>query len=348
MKDDSLLIDLVPEIKKTAAERYKLLRQISASQPVGRRLLAVQTELTERVVRGHVEILERAGLLSVDPLGISLTHKGEQLLVPLSGYFSRRPSAAEISSQLAAGLSMKEVVLVSGDSSQSETVRKRIGQEGALTLERLIKDGEIIAVSGGTTLSALASALVPMKADVTVVPSRGGFGERIEHQANYIAAVMADKVGGIYRMLHIPDGFSKDAIALLRRESSDLREVESLVHCADILAIGIGEAPLMLRRHQLPAEVKNRLTAQGVCGEALGLYADIHGQILYHMNNVGITLKELESIPHVLIVAGGSTKGAAILAMARAGVRGTLITDEGAAKSILTLLSEENNQEENT
>jgi central glycolytic genes regulator len=61
------------------------------------------------------------------------------------------------------------------------------------------------------------------------------------------------------------------------------------------------------------------------------------GRILYHMNNVGITLEELGNIPLVIIAAGGTSKGAAILAMASAGVRGTLITDEGAAKEIIRL-----------
>lgn len=344
MEEESLLSLLVPEIMEQAAERYEVLRQIALSQPVGRRSLAVQTKLTERIVRGHVEVMERSGLVNVQPNGIRLTEKGEMVLAPLARYFLKRPSFAELERHLKDVLSMKRVILVHGDMDQDEIVKKNVGQEAALILSRFLKHGQIIAVSGGTTMSALASALPRLNLDVTVVPARGGFGEKIEYQANTIAAVTAGKIGGTYRMLHIPDGFSPELIDMLRRETPDLNEIESLIHRADILAIGVGEANRMAQRHQLESGRKNRLIAEGACGEALGLYADIRGDILYRMNNVGITLEELGSIPTVIIAAGGASKGSAILAMARAGVRGILVTDEGAGKEMLRLSAKESIQ----
>lgn len=340
MEEDSLMALLVPEMMEQAAERYEILRQIALSQPVGRRLLAVQTKLTERVVRGHVEAMERSGLLHIQPVGIRLTARGEMVLAPLSRLFLERPSSAEMERQLAEVLSMKSVILVRGDTDQNESIRRRIGQETALAMSRVVRSGQIIAVSGGTTMAAMAEALPRLDLDVTVVPARGGFGEKIEYQANTVAAVTAEKMGGTYRMLHIPDGFSMELINMLRKETPDLLEIESLIHRADLLVIGVGEANRMAQRHQLETGEKNRLLAEGACGEALGLYADIRGRILCRMNNVGITLGELQSIPHVFIAAGGASKGAAILAMARAGVRGTLITDEGAAREILRLAAE--------
>lgn len=340
MEEESLLAALVPEMVEQAAERYRILRQIALSAPVGRRLLAVQTKLTERVVRGHVEAMERAGLLSVQPVGIRLTEKGEALLAPLSRYFSERPPAAELERRLARVLSMKRVLVVRGDSDFDAEVKARIGQEAALAMSRVLKPGQILAMSGGTTMAALAEALPRRKLDVTVVPSRGGFGEKIEYQANTIAALTAEKLGGTYRLLHIPDGFSPELIDMLREETPDLKEIEALIHRADILAIGVGEANRMAQRHQLKTGKKNRLAMEGACGEALGLYADISGKLLYRMNNVGITLEEIKDIPHVFIAAGGASKAAAILSMARAGITGTLVTDEAAGKEILRIAGE--------
>lgn len=159
MEEESLLSLLVPEIMEQAAERYEVLRQIALSQPVGRRSLAVQTKLTERIVRGHVEVMERSGLVNVQPNGIRLTEKGEMVLAPLARYFLKRPSFAELERHLKDVLSMKRVILVHGDMDQDEIVKKNVGQEAALILSRFLKHGQIIAVSGGTTMSALASAL---------------------------------------------------------------------------------------------------------------------------------------------------------------------------------------------
>lgn len=341
MEEDSLIALLAPEMMEQAAERYQLLRQIALSQPVGRRLLSLQAKIKERSVRGHVEALERSGLVTVQPVGIRLTEKGERMLAPLARYFMNRPSLVERERQLAQILSMKEVILVRGDMDQDSAVKQSVGQEAALALSRRLKNGQILAVSGGTTMAALAAAMPRLSLDVTVVPARGGFGEQIEYQANTVAAVLAGKIGGSYRMLHIPDGFSAALIDMLRKESPDLVEMESLIHRADILAIGVGEANQMAQRHQLESGRKNRLMAAGACGEALGLYADLQGRILYRMNNVGIALEELQMIPHVIMAAGGASKGAAILAMAQAGIRGTLVTDEGALREILRIAAEE-------
>ena len=40
---------LVPEMMIEAQERYEILRQIYAAQPVGRHLLTVQTELSDSI-----------------------------------------------------------------------------------------------------------------------------------------------------------------------------------------------------------------------------------------------------------------------------------------------------------
>ena len=42
-----------------------------------------------------------------------------------------------------------------------------------------------------------------------VVPARGGVGEVVEYQANVIASVLAERLRGTYKMLHLPDGLSK-------------------------------------------------------------------------------------------------------------------------------------------
>lgn len=63
MKEDSLMMLLLPEMMTEAQERYEILLQIHDTGPVGRHLLAMQTKLSENVVRRHIEKMEEAGLL---------------------------------------------------------------------------------------------------------------------------------------------------------------------------------------------------------------------------------------------------------------------------------------------
>jgi central glycolytic genes regulator len=337
MKDESLVLMLVPELLGTAENRYEILRQISALEPVGRHLLAVATRLPEADIRRHLTVMKEQGLIESAPKGICLSRKGESLLASFSDVLYRDPKLNQMGRQLGKILSMKQVIVVSGDSTTSVEVKKKMAEEMAFALAHRLRDGNIVAVGGGRIMSLMADALPELHMDVTVVPARGGFGAEIEYQANMIASKVAKKVHGSYRMLHIPDGISPGLIQRLRSESPDTAQVESLIHRADILAVSIGTSRDMAAVHGLPVEVKDRLHREGAVGETLGLYADEKGNVILRMYNIGISPDDIQSVPHVLIAAGGSKKARAILAMARAGVRGILITDEGAAREIINL-----------
>ena len=343
---ESFLLILVLELSQVTQERYNILHQISLLSPVGRHLLAVSTKLSESAVRTHLTIMAEQGLVEVRPNGISLSRKGETLLTSFSDALYKDPTLEDMEKRLQSLLSMERVVIVRGDSDASGAVKANLGSRMAQELTKVVRDESILAVGGGETLSLMTDALPeihsPISMRLTVVPARGGFGAEIKYQANLIAARTAEKLGGTYKLLHVPDGISPGLIRQIRNESPETAEVESLIHRADILAITINGARDMAKVHQLPLDVCERLHEEGVCGEALGVYADIHGKVLYRMYNLGISADELSSVSNVLIAAGGSHKARAILSMSRAGVRGVLITDEGAAKAILEL-TENNN-----
>lgn len=343
---EDVLVSLVPELFEEAELRYAVLKQVSLQQPVGRRTIAEAIGSSERVVRSQATHLEEAGLVVVSPTGIRITARGERLLVALAEYFRKRQSVMQREIFLAEALGMSEVSIVRGDSARNPAILANVAQEGALLVAKLLRDGMVVAVSGGTTLALLAKALPANAAAITTVPARGGFGEHLETQANVVAAQIARKTGGDYRMLHVPDGFSPEIIALMRREDASLREVEELIHRADVLVLGIGEAMQMAERRQLPEDGREQILQGGAVGEALGYYADPMGKVVYCRHNVGVTLAELASVPETVIVAGGSHKAQAILAMARAGVRGRLVTDEGAADAMRRILTKSTSYKE--
>ena len=339
VKEDSLLMLLLPEMMEGAQERYEILRQIHEASPVGRHILAVQTKLSESTIRKHIEKMEEAGLLISRPSGMSLTSKGESLVAPLAPYLQKSPSLSYMERKLESILSMEKVIVVRGDSDRSPEVSNEISQEGALVLLRILRDGHITAVSGGPEVAGIANALPVLHMKVDVVPARGGFGRKIESLPNLVAARMAERLGGTYHLMAIPDGLSPELFLKVKKELPQLKVIDEMLAKADILITGVEDSRNAAEWMELPKDVKTRLAGEGAAGEALGLFTDIHGKVLYRMYNAGISGDDISSIPHVLIAAGGSHKGAAILAMARAGIRGTLITDEGAGNEILSLMA---------
>jgi central glycolytic genes regulator len=172
---------------------------------------------------------------------------------------------------------------------------------------------------------------------VTIVPARGGLGEEVELQASTVAAQLARRLNGSYRMLHVPDNLSPEAMQSLINESS-VAEVLKIVHSADLVVHGIGAAAEMAeRRGTRPTEIASILQA-GAMGEAFGFYFDAQGHIVYNMPSVGLGLNELDQVQQRIAVAGGKQKAAAICAVLKGCGGHVLVTDEGAARAMEEIL----------
>ena len=75
--------------------------------------------------------------------------------------------------------------------------------------------------------------------DIIVVPAQGGLGTDVRLQANTQAERLARRLGGGYRLLHLPDGLTADATDGLAR-LPQVREVLELMRGADVLLYGVG------------------------------------------------------------------------------------------------------------
>ena len=143
---------LVPEMVDLITERYKVLRQISHDQPIGRRTLAKKLGLSERILRSHVDFLKEAGLLDFTLTGMSITEEGAVLLQELRDYVNRLQKLSSLESLLQEKLHLQKVVVLPGDADQDKVVTREIGRVAAGILLRLLADHgkHIVAVTGGT------------------------------------------------------------------------------------------------------------------------------------------------------------------------------------------------------
>lgn len=339
MKDIALLHrKIAPELINVVEDRYNILRHIQFAQPVGRRALAATLAMGERVVRAQVDFLKSAGLVDFSPLGMTLTREGNAMLPELGKYIRLVHGLTDLEDELAEKLKLKRVIIISGDSQSDATVQRELGRAAAGVLSQYLGDNMTIAVSGGSTMARLAEAVNFTAPLTTVVPARGGLGERVEYQANTIAALAATKLGGRYRLLHIPDGMSEQTLEAILANDVNVRSVADMIKHADILVHGIGQAAEMASRRGLTAAMVEEITNHGASGEALGHYCDLQGRIVYVTNSVGLRLDDLAGVGVVIAIAGGARKAAAIVAVTGAGGQDILVTDEAAAKAIQTII----------
>lgn len=215
---------------------------------------------------------------------------------------------------------------------------KKLGFTAAKLLQDLLKPNAVVAISGGSTMAAIAEEMPILPFNPTVVPARGGVGEVVEYQANVIASVLAERLSGSYKMLHLPDGLSQDSLHMLMTCEPQIKEIGDLISRTDVLLFGIGTAMRMADQRHIADDVRKQLVDNHAVGEALGQYCDIEGKLIYSTNNIGLSLPDVVKVPNVIAVAGGQEKANAIIGVMRACQKGILIIDEQAAEGMRQLL----------
>ena len=218
---------IVPELTDLLVLRYQILRQVSHEHPIGRRALAARLGLSERVLRAQVDFLKGCGLLVFSSAGMTVTEEGMDILKELADYVRKLQGLNSLEQLLCGKLNIGRVVIIPGDSDQEEVVKREIGRAAARILSRLLSDGKkhIVAVSGGTTMAALAANVSGSHPQTVVVPARGGLGDNVELQANTIATVLAQRMGASYRQLYVPDSVSEEILNSILAEDTGVKAV---------------------------------------------------------------------------------------------------------------------------
>lgn len=338
-KELQLLQTIAPDIMDVVQERFTILRQIHWMAPVGRRTLAERLHMSERALRTETDLLRQLNLIDSSKSGMTLTKQGVDLVRELEDVMSQLSGMKKMEKELATLLNIEKVIIVAGDSDVDAKVFEKFGQVVTDSLKMLLPDRDnIIAVMGGTTMAAVANQMTPFSEHVQnniFVPARGGIGEAVDIQANSVSEMMANRTGGTSRPLYVPERVSQETYNSLLQEPF-VHQVLDLIKEATCVIHSIGRAMHMAKRRGMSAQELEMLKEKHAVSEAFGYFFNEKGEIVYKIPRIGLQLKELEEVPYVLAVTGGSRKAEAITSyMTHAPHQTWLITDEGAANQIL-------------
>jgi len=335
----NLIEVIAPEAVNILETRYLILRTIFYNQPIGRRSLSDILGLKERAVRDQVDFLRNLGLLKIDLMGMYITDVGLQTLENLHPVYNHIKGIPKLEAKLKEILNIREVNILAGNSKDSGMVLRDMGKISSKIIKNIIRDGDIVGITGGTTMATVAEEIVPdkIKREVIFIPARGGLGRSLETQANSIVATFAKKLGGTYRLLFVPDSLEKEALEYILK-NEDMKESLNLIDSMNLLIFGIGRADTMAKRRNLPKEKVDELISKGAVAEAFGHYFDINGNEIWEYRTVGLSLNKFKLLEKVIAVAGGEEKAEAIISIAKLNKNMVLITDEAAARKIIEIV----------
>ncbi len=225
-----------------------------------------------------------------------------------------------------------------------------IGRAGADYFVEHLRDGDTVAISGGTAVHAMVEALeVTRPYDVEIVPMLGAVQGQVTTDMNYLAARLADRLGGRAYQLHAP-AFAdtrehRDVLLAMR----PVKEILDIARRANVAVFGVGTVNYATSRFvqftALTAEDMKDIAenCKGV-GEIGGQIYDIEGCPCaqgYAERVVGLTLQELKRIPFTIGIAATEIKSQSIYGALRGGYLRTLVTDEVAARGVLAQFEHE-------
>lgn len=340
MKDILLLQQkIVPELIELLEKRYTILRAIYFNMPVGRRALAVQLGIGERIIRSEVNFLKSRNLIEINSMGMNVTGEGEEIIDTLKGFIHELKGLAEIEETVKERLGFQKVIVVPGNVDQDPLILKDMGRVGSQYVKSIINDSQIIAVTGGSSVGELVHSMpkLPKLSNVLVVPARGGMERVVETQANTVTANLAEKLCSNYKLLHVPDAIRRETLEIILNEPGVRDTIES-IRKANLLIYGIGRADEMSKRRGLDDAEISELVDKGAVAEAFGYYFDKNGNIVDKTSTIGVKFEDVRNIDKIVAVAGGSIKAEAIIATKTYNKNSVLITDEGAARRIISLM----------
>ncbi|ASN04765.1 sugar-binding transcriptional regulator [Virgibacillus necropolis] len=334
------LVDLqkkiFPDLLEVMKQRYAILHTINLFQPIGRRSLSDRAKMTERTVRSEVEFLQKRQMIDVSGKGMRITEEGKGILSELAVFMKDITGLSGLETQLKDKLNVEQVIVVRGNSDNQDQVKLEMGKAVVNHLQSHVSTKQTIAVTGGTTMAAVAHVMSPFEKadDCLFVPARGGIGERVESQANTIVAEMAKRTNSDYRMLYVPDPLSELSYQTMLKEPS-IQEITKLIRSTDVILHGIGDALTMANRRKSNDELIRQLEKEHAVSEAFGYYFNSSGDVVHKVRTIGIQLEDLMSVNQVVAIAGGSSKAKAITSYFNQGKADLFITDEAAAEAII-------------
>jgi len=220
------------------------------------------------------------------------------------------------------------------------------GDLAAQWLDESLRDGQVLALSWGTSLQAMVESFsVDQPRSVEVVPLVGGLSTAESLVAGQeLVRELAGRLGATYRYLHAPAMLRSEVARDSLLAEPAIAEVLQRAETADIAVVGIGSvgtgsSNAIIDGLGLSAAERTAFLAADPVGDMCCRFFDADGKPVFgdvHDRVLAIELERLRRIPTVVGVATGVDKMPGVLGALRGGLVDGLVTDAALALALLS------------
>ena len=219
-----------------------------------------------------------------------------------------------------------------------DLTRRMVGRLAAQVLHDKVRDGMIVGIGDGASISAVADALddTPAQASATVVPLAGGHWTAGPEREPFrrIADALGAQVLGLMSPGLVDDAATRQSLVA----HAGVRAVLDLWERLDLACFGIGGRGWSAV--SVGDEVERQLDAAAAVGEVLIAPYDLDGRFVcddLRERVIAFDARRLGRVATSIGVGSGESKVWPILGALRAGVVKTLVTDVATAEAVVAL-----------
>ena len=258
----------------------------------------------------------------------------------------------ELALQIKEKFQLKDCIVASIPEYKDELIKVKLGEVSADYLYKIVKSGDTIGITWGTTLYQLVKQIQPKNVkDVTIVQLNGGVSySESNTYASEIINGLAHAFQTIPHFLQVPAVVDHIVVKQAIIADRHVKRILELGKQANIAIFTVGDpgeqSTLMHAGYFLESDIEI-LRANHTVGDICSRFIDINGQISHQTLNdrtIGIELSHLAEKEYGILIAGGNTKVEGIYGALKGRHANVLITDQYTAKALLDFGGEHLNE----
>lgn len=244
---------------------------------------------------------------------------------------------AELSDRLRDRFGLRQAVVVKHAEDGGPGLRSALGRIAAELIGDWVMPGDVLGLTWGRTLDAMAPALQKLAlCDVVQMTGVAGMTANSVELVKHVAAVSGGVAYPIYAPLVVSDASVARLMESQPMVSAAMHEWPKITRAA--ISIGSWSPPDSQFFELLSPRERRDMSADGVVAEIGSTFFAADGTIIdssIEDRCISMSLDQMRSIGNLLAVAGGRAKHRAVSAVLRSGLVTGLVTDDQTARFAL-------------
>jgi DNA-binding transcriptional regulator LsrR (DeoR family) len=252
----------------------------------------------------------------------------------------------DTSGRLAERFGLRHAIVVDTPEDDPVSLRRNLGRAAADLLSEIATPSDVIGLTWARSVQAMVVELKRLPV-VPVVQLTGALSSIYDTSSSVtgdsaveIVREVARISGGPAYLFFAPFLVPDPTTARALRRQPDLARAFDKIPAVTIGVVGVGQwAPGLSTVHDAATERERaRLTREGVCAEAAGVFFSADGKVLQTALSdrmIGITGAQMRRIDHLIAIPYGVAKAPAVRAALLSGMVDTLVTHVSMAEELL-------------